>query len=84
MVSVKGRVKEKSGIPVAAIVSPKDLARPERLDEERKKDIENLPSIGEYFRDVPIEELEEKVAEALAEVRAENQAARDQRTPRSA
>jgi prevent-host-death family protein len=75
---------EKSGIPVAAIVSPKDLARLERLDEERERGFEALAAISEKFLDVPIEELEEKVAEVLAEVRAENRSIRDKRMPRSA
>ncbi len=79
---------EKSGIPIAAIVSPRDLERLVRLDEERKRDFEAIAAIGEAFRDVPIEELEEKLTEALEEVRsemrAEMQAKREQRLPRSA
>jgi prevent-host-death family protein len=75
---------EKSGIPVAAIVSPKDLARLERLDEERKRDFEALAVFSEAFRDVPIEELEQMVTEALAEVRAENRAHREQHAKRTA
>jgi prevent-host-death family protein len=75
---------EKSGIPVAAIVSPKDLARLERLDEERKRDFGAMAVFSENLRAVPIEELEEIVAEARAEVRAENRARRDKRAPRTA
>jgi prevent-host-death family protein len=75
---------EKSGIPVAAIVSPKDLARLERLDDERERDFEFLLSISERFKDVPVEELERWVAEALAEVRAENRARRDEPSSRTA
>jgi prevent-host-death family protein len=75
---------EKSGIPVAAIVSPKDLEQLERLDEERERDFEALAAISEKFLDVPIEELEAKVAEALAEVRAANRTPGSQRAARSA
>lgn len=70
-------VIEKSGVPVAAIVSTDDLKRLDRLDAERERDFQTLAAIGERFRDVPIEELEQHVAEALAEVRAEMQAERE-------
>lgn len=67
---------EKSGVPVAAIVSADDIARLERLDAERDRDFQALSVVGERFRDVPVEELEREVAKAVAEVREERGAER--------
>ena len=65
---------EKSGIPVAGIVSAEDLRRLDRLDRERAERFKVLEEFGEAFKDVPAEELEREVARALAEVRAERRA----------
>ncbi|MGH2614219.1 MAG: type II toxin-antitoxin system prevent-host-death family antitoxin [Thermomicrobiales bacterium] len=65
---------EKSGIPVAGIVSAQDLQRLERLDRERAERFKILDEIGEAFKDVPFEELEREIARAIAEVRAERRA----------
>jgi len=65
---------EKSGIPVAGIVSAEDLRRLDRLDRERAERFKVLEEFGEAFKDVPVEELEREVARALAEVRAERRA----------
>jgi prevent-host-death family protein len=65
---------EKSGIPVAAIVSAEDLRRLDRLDRERAERFKVLEEFGEAFKDVPVEELERETARALAEVRAERRA----------
>ena len=65
---------EKSGIPVAGIVSAEDLRRLDRLDRERAERFKILEEFGEAFKDVPAEELEREVARALAEVRAERRA----------
>lgn len=67
---------EKSGVPVAAIVSADDIARLDRLDAERDRDFQALAAVGEHFRDVPVEELEREVAKAVAEVRDEMRAER--------
>lgn len=67
-------IVEKSGIPVAGIVSPQDMRRLERLSQERAQRFSILEEFGEAFRDVPEEELEREVAQALAEVRAERRA----------
>jgi hypothetical protein len=74
---------EKSGIPVAAIVSTDDLRRLEQLDEERRRDFQVLEATGEAFEDVPEEELDRAVAKALAEARAELRAERAQQQGRS-
>ena len=65
---------EKSGIPVAGIVSAEDLRRLDRLDRERAERFKILEEFGEAFKDVPVEELERETARALAEVRAERRA----------
>lgn len=71
-------VVEKSGIPVAGIVSPRDMQRLEQFDRERAERFRILEEFGEAFRDVPEDELEREVARALAEVRAERRAEQKQ------
>ncbi len=71
-------VVEKSGIPVAALVSTDDLARLSQLDRERAERFAILDELRAAFRDVPPEELEREAERALAEVRAEMRAERDQ------
>lgn len=71
---------EKSGIPVAALVSPADLARLVRFDrerDERERDFAIIDEMREAFKDVPPEEIEREVAKAIAEVRAEMEAERE-------
>lgn len=65
-------VVEKSGVPVAAIVSADDLATLQRFEADRNQRFAALDRIGEAFKDVPAEELEAEVSKALAAVRAEN------------
>ena len=75
----QGRVViERSGIPVAAIVSPQDLAALNRLDEQRAELAGVLAEMREVFRDVPQEEIEEETNKAVAEVRAQMRAEREQ------
>jgi prevent-host-death family protein len=69
---------EKSGIPVAGIVSAEDLRRLDRLDRERAERFKVLEEFGEAFKDVPVDELEREVARALAEVRAERRVQHEQ------
>ncbi len=61
-------VVERSGIPVAAIVSAEDLERLNRLESEREKDFAILDEFGKAFKDVPDDELEQEVAKAIAQV----------------
>jgi hypothetical protein len=56
---------EKSGIPVAAIVSADDLERLTRLETERAEHFTALDRIREAFSDVPDEELAAEVASAV-------------------
>src|SRR5216684_935941 len=65
-------VVEKSGIPVAAIVSASDLETLNRAEEQRKRDFAILDEIGLAFKDVPPEEIDGEVAKAVAAVRREN------------
>ncbi len=65
-------VVEKSGIPVAAVISAEDLERFTRLEEQRERNFAVLDEIGEKFRNVPPEEIEQEVSKALREVRSKN------------
>jgi len=67
-------VIEKSGIPVAALVSADDLQRLRRYEEQRKEDFAVLDRMRAAFKDVPAEEIEREVARAIADVRAEKRA----------
>jgi prevent-host-death family protein len=64
-------VIEKNGIPVAALMSFRDLEWFDQRREQWDKDFEVLHEIGELFKDVPEEELEHQVAKAVAEARRE-------------
>jgi prevent-host-death family protein len=76
-------IVEKSGIPVAAIVSARDLERWQRLEEERARRFRALNESQAAFRDLPDEEVAREVARALDEVREESRRAstRSARTP---
>lgn len=69
---------EKSGIPVAAIVSTEDLRRLERLDRERTERFKVLDEFAAAFADQTDEQIERETAKAVAEVRAEMHALRQQ------
>jgi prevent-host-death family protein len=70
---------EKSGIPVAAIISAEDFKRLARLEAERNKDFSILDEIGEVFKDVSPEEIEREVKRAITHVRREKRR-REQRS----
>jgi prevent-host-death family protein len=57
---------EKSGIPVAGIISARDLERFNRYEAEREKDFAILDEMRDAFKDVPDDELEREVSRALA------------------
>ena len=65
-------IVEKSGIPVAAVISAEDLERLTRLEEQRERNFAILDEIGEKFKDIPVQEIDREVSKALAQVRAEN------------
>ena len=62
---------EKSGIPVAAIISAEDLERLSQLEAEWNRDFAVIDEIREAFRDVPDDELEREAAKAVARARAQ-------------
>jgi prevent-host-death family protein len=68
---------ERSGIPVAAIISARDLDRFQEYERRREADFAILDKIREAFRGVPPEELEREAVRALAEARAERRAQRE-------
>src|SRR3989344_8581753 len=63
-------VVEKSGIPVAAVISAEDLKRFTMFEEQRAERFKILDQIGEAFKDVPKEELEREISKALTRVGA--------------
>lgn len=69
-------IVEEDGIPIAAVISTKELDRLDRFDAEWDAGWEVLDEIGAAFRDVDPDEIERETAWALAEVRAEMQAER--------
>ena len=60
-------IVEKSGIPVAAIISVADLERLTRLESELKERFKPLWNTWEAFKDVPPEEIEREVSRTIAE-----------------
>jgi prevent-host-death family protein len=68
---------EKSGIPVAALVSAEDLQRLDRLDQEWATRTRALEVFGTAFADIPATEREQEVERIVAQVRAANRDAAD-------
>lgn len=64
-------VVEKSGIPVAAIISAEDLKRFTQLEEQRNERFKALDRMREAFKDVPTDEVERELDKALTQVRSE-------------
>lgn len=58
-------VVEKSGIPVAGLVSAEDVKRLDQLDREREVDFTIIDEVREAFRDVPDEEIERETNRIL-------------------
>lgn len=73
---------EKSGIPVAAIVSARDLERLKQLEEQREEDFKALAATRQAFKDVPEEEIEREVTRAISAIRAENRRREQRDAPR--
>ena len=67
-------VVEKSGIPVAAVISAEDLQRFTQMEEQREKRFKALDKMREAFKDVPSEKIDREVKRAISQVRAENRA----------
>lgn len=69
-------VVEKSGIPVAVMVSPADLTRLQDLDRRREAAWSVVDEVRARFADVSEEELLGQSLESIAAVRAARRAAR--------
>jgi|SRR5215203_303710 prevent-host-death family protein len=73
-------VVEKSGLPVAAIISVEAYRRLTQIEQEREsvraRLFETLGRFSDAFDDVSDEELEQELAKAQAEVRVERRAQR--------
>ena len=65
---------EEDGRPAAALVSPDDLDQLRRLDAYRRDPWSVIDEIHARNRDRDSDEVERDVADAIAEVRAENRA----------
>jgi PHD/YefM family antitoxin component YafN of YafNO toxin-antitoxin module len=63
-------IVEREGKPVAALISAHDLEVLEAYQRRREKDFEILDIIQERFKDVPTEELQREIDNAIANVRA--------------
>lgn len=68
-------IVEKSGIPVAAIVSADDLQQLQRFEQQRARAFSVIDEMRAAFADVPDEELDNEVEKAIIQVRAEKAAA---------
>src|SRR3990170_1374393 len=62
-------IVEKSGIPVAAIISADDLERFNRMEEHRAERFKALGDSWKAFQDVTPEDVEREVAKAVAAAR---------------
>lgn len=62
---------QKSGIPVAALVSAADLERLTLLEERQQADFAILDRMRAAFADVPPADLEREVTRTLAQARSE-------------
>lgn len=65
-------VVEKSGIPVAAVISAEDLQKFTQMEEQRERRFKALDKMRDAFKDVPSEEIDREVKRAISQVRAEN------------
>lgn len=65
---------EKSGIPVAAVISAEDLQRFTQMEEQRERRFKALDKMRDAFKDVPPAEIDREVKRAISQVRAENRA----------
>lgn len=62
---------EKSGIPVAALVSTQDYEKLQMIKQQRKQDFALLNEIRTAFKDQSQEQINKGVQQSIAEARAE-------------
>ena len=65
---------EKSGIPIAAIVSAQDYQKLQQIKQRREKDFAIIRDMRAAFADQTPEQINKGVEESIAEVRAEQKA----------
>lgn len=70
-------IVERSGIPVAAIISAAELKRFDAYERHREADFAIIDEMRAAFKDVPPEEIEREAAKAVAEARADLGAQRE-------
>src|SRR3989338_8751391 len=70
-------IVEKSGIPVAAVISTQDLKRLTQLEKQREDRFKALDQMREAFKNVPAEVLELETEKAIAEARADTKQTSD-------
>jgi prevent-host-death family protein len=70
-------IVEKSGIPVAAVVSTEDLRQLGQLRKKREEMFKTVDRMRAAFADVPPEEIDRMAEQTIAEVRAERRASAD-------
>jgi antitoxin (DNA-binding transcriptional repressor) of toxin-antitoxin stability system len=75
---------EQEGIPIAAIISVRDLERFDRLERERDERFAVIDRMREAFADVPIEEIEREAERSVAEARDRLRRRADELTARTA
>jgi len=76
-------IVEKSGIPVAAIVSAEDLERLTQLEAQRAERFKALEQSWAAFQDVSPEDVEQEVARAVAAARQRQRRKAKQAAPAS-
>lgn len=65
-------IVEKSGIPVAAIISANDLQRMEDSEKRREEKFKALDATRKAFKGIPDKELEREISKAITTVRRQN------------
>ena len=70
-------VVEKSGTPVAAVISAEDLKRFTELEEQREERFKALDKMRDAFKNIPSDKLEEEIENALNLVRKEKKTIKD-------
>jgi prevent-host-death family protein len=65
-------IVEKSGLPVAVIVSMDEYQSSQAAAEARRARFDRIAQISKAFADVPTSELEEEIAKAVREARKQH------------
>lgn len=63
-------VVEKSGIPIAAVISAEELQRFIKFEQQREERFKALDRMRATFKTIPAQELEKEIRKALSEVRS--------------